>query len=299
MRRPGHPFGAAALCLAALVPSSAAAGTLAWLAPAGAPKAVPARVVSLAPSLTEILFAVGAGDLVKGVTRYDDWPLEAQRLPRVGGYLDIDIEAVLALKPGAVLCEPNSGIKNVVERLAGAGIPVGVVTTTDVASIFTAIEEIGAVVGRKSEAVATASSLRAQLRAVEAAVAGRAPVSVLLFYNVQPLMAAGRGSFADEALRIAGGKNLAGDSPVMYPVYDAEKVAALDPLVIIDQSEETMGSTGLDGAPSAFWKKWPQLKAVKAGRVQTVPGGYLFRPGPRIVESIGKIARMLHPGAFK
>lgn len=288
----------AVLCLCALCPAAAGAGTLTWLDPAGPPKGPVKTIVSLAPSITEILFAVGAGDRIVGVTRYDDWPPAAKAIRRVGGYLDVDLETVLTLKPGAVLCEPNAGIKNVVERLAGAGIPVGVVTTVDVASIFRAIEEVGAAVGRKTEGEAQAAMLRTAFAAVKTAVAGREPVPVLLFYNVQPLMTAGRGSFADEALRIAGGKNLAGDSPVMYPVYDLEKVAAMDPRVIIDQSEETMGDTGLAGEPSPFWKRWPALRAVKDGRVYTVPGGYLFRPGPRIVHSIELIARMLHPEAF-
>jgi len=284
---------------AALIASPARAGALEWLPPAGPPQGAVSSDVSLAPSITAMTYAVGAGDLVKGVTRYDDWPPAAQKIRRIGGYLDVDLEAVIGLKPAAVLCERNSGIKNVVTRLAGAGIHVGVVSTPDVASIFTAIEEVGAAVGRAPEGREKAAALRAQLQALEKRLAGRAPVPVLLFYNVQPLMAAGKGSFADEALRLAGGLNAAGDSPVMYPVFDAEKVVALDPQVIIDQSEETMGITGLAGEPAAYWKKWPQLRAAKAGRIHTVPGGYLFRPGPRIVDSIEKIARLLHPEAFK
>lgn len=288
----------AALCLCALLPAAAGAGTLSWLDPAGPPKGAVRRIVSLAPSITETLFAVGAGDRIVGATRYDDWPPEAKKIRRVGGYLDVDLETIMTLKPDAVFCETNAGIKNVVERLAGAGIPVGIVTVADVASIFTAIEEVAAAVGRKAAGGEEAASLRASFAKVRGAVAEREPVPVLLFYNVQPLMAAGRGSFADEALRIAGGRNLAGDSPVMYPVYDIEKVSAMDPRVIVDQSEETMGETGLAGEPSSLWKKWPGLRAVKDGRVHTVPGGYLFRPGPRIVDSIEKIARMLHPEAF-
>jgi iron complex transport system substrate-binding protein len=287
------------ILLIASLPAPAHAGAIEWLAPAGPPAGKLTSVVSLAPSITEMIFAVGAGGLVQGVTRYDDWPPEVQKVRRVGGYLDVDIEAVLALKPGAVFCEPNSGIKNIVTRLAGAGIPVGVVRTTDTASIFSAIEEVGAAVGRLDEGRKTAAALRGRLAALQKRIAGRAPAPVLLFYNVQPLMAAGNGSFADEALRIAGGNNLAGGSPVMYPVYDIEKVTALDPAVVIDQSESTMGAAGLSGSPSTFWKKWPDLRAVKTGRVVTIPGGYLFRPGPRIVDSIEMIARLLHPEAFK
>ncbi|MBI5528567.1 MAG: cobalamin-binding protein [Deltaproteobacteria bacterium] len=282
----------------AVIPLDVSAGVLAWLPPAGEPKAPPARIVSLAPSITEMLFEIGAGGRVVGVTRYDDWPPEAKKVRQIGGYLDVDIETVMLLKPDAVFCEPNAGIKNVVERLAGAGIPVGVVTVAEVASIFLAIEELGRAVGHEEKAKATAAGLRTRLDALKKRIEGTAPATVLLFFNVSPLMAAGKGAFADEALRLAGGKNLAGESPVMYPVYDVEKVAALDPAVIVDQSEATMGATGLSGDSAAFWKKWPNLKAVKTRRVHTVPGVYLFRPGPRIVESIEKLARTLHPEAF-
>jgi len=284
--------------IATLIPPNASAEALTWLPPAGPPKGPVMSVVSLAPSVTEMLFELGAGDLVKGVTRYDDWPPAAQKIRRVGGYLDVDLETVILLRPDAVLCEPNAGIKNIVERLAGAGIPVGVVTTPDVSSILNAIEEVGTSVGKAAAGRERAAALRAQLDGLKKKIAGREAVPVLLFYNVAPLMAAGKGSFADEALRLAGGKNLAGSSPVMYPVYDIEKVAALDPEVIIDQSEDTMSAAGLSGEPSPLWKKWTNLRAVKRGRVHTVPGGYLFRPGPRIVDSIEKIARMLHPEAF-
>lgn len=278
--------------------ADASAGVLAWLPPAGPPKAPPARIVSLAPSITEMLFEIGAGANVVGVTRYDDWPPEAKKIKQVGGYLDVDIETVMSLKPNAVFCEPNAGIKNVVERLSGAGIPVGVVTVAEVPAIFLAIEELGRTVGREGKAKARAVRLRERLEALQRRIEVRSPIPALLFFNVAPLMAAGKGTFADEALRLAGGKNLAGGSPVMYPVYDVEKVAALDPAVIIDQSEATMGATGLSGESSAFWKKWPNLRAVKTGRVHTIPGVYLFRPGPRIVESIETLAKVLHPDVF-
>ncbi|MFA6034835.1 MAG: helical backbone metal receptor, partial [Myxococcota bacterium] len=179
-------FAAVLAAVMTAAAGSARAGTLEWLQPPGAPGSPPKKVISLAPSITEILFEVGSGGAVAGATRYDDWPPEARKIKRVGGYLDADIEAIIAMKPDAVFCEKNSGVKNTVEKLASLGIPVGVVSTPDMGSILSATEEIGAAMGRAAAGKQSAASMRARLGAVESAVRGLRRPGVLVLYNIAP-----------------------------------------------------------------------------------------------------------------
>jgi iron complex transport system substrate-binding protein len=281
-----------------LFPIAAPGETLEWLKPSGPPAAPPSRVVSLAPSITEILFEIGAGEAVAGVTRYDDWPPQVRSIKRVGGYLDLDFETVISLRPDAVLCEPNSGIKGAVERMAGAGIHVGVVQTPDAAAIFEAVERLGEVMGRAAQGAQKAAALRSRIAAVREKVRGLDATGVIILFNAVPPMAAGPGTFADSIITLAGGRNLAADARVGYPVLDRERLLVLDPDVIIDQSEAAMSSGGNTGRPSPAITGIKGLKAVKNGRVHSMPGLYLFRPGPRVAESVEGLAAFFHPEVF-
>jgi iron complex transport system substrate-binding protein len=288
----------AATVITLLLPGQSGAGVLEWLPPAGPPKGDGGRIVSLAPSITEILFEIGAGKRIVGVTRYDDWPPAVKSIKRVGGYLDVDLETIISLKPEIVFCEPNSGIKSAVERLAETGVHVGVVRVNDVESIIRAVSEIGASIGNAAEAGKRAREMRSSLADVSARIAHLRPVRILIFFNVNPLMAAGKGTFTDSVISLAGGENLADDSPISYPIMDRERLSALDPDVIIDQSEAAMGTSGAIPYPSAVILGMKYLKAVGGGRVYSLPGNYLFRPGPRIIQGIETLAHALHPEAF-
>jgi len=284
------------IVLTLLSPTCVNADVIMWLPPAGPPKInKPGKIISLAPSITEILFHIGAGNLVVGVTRFDDWPPQVSNIKRVGGYLDIDIEAIAAIKPDIVFCEMNSGVKNAVEHLAKLNINVAIVKADDVESVIDAIAAVGKAVGMEKESLAKADDLKLRLGHVRASIAGLKPVPMIVFFNFEPLMAAGRGTFTDSIIRMAGGINLADFSGVKYPVIDREMLVKLDPDVIIDQTGHVIIDGGVVEQKPQFLNDFKNIKAVKNNRIYSLPGYYMFRPGPRVVDNVEKLAGILHP----
>ena len=273
--------------------------TLALLAceepPAPAPAGPPRRIVSLAPSVTELLFALGTGDRVVGGTRFCDYPPEAAGLPRVGGYTDPSVEAVAGLKPDLVLAVPSPANRRPVEALRRLGLSVEIVSDRRLADVRQALATVGDLLGRQAAARAAVARLDAGLDTVRRRVAGRPRPSVLLVYGHRPLVVAAAGSWAGELLAIAGGDNVvAGDG---YPLRPLEQVLADAPAVIVDVAMAPAGSRREEAV--RFWTRWPSLPAVRDGRVHVLNGGALMRPGPRAPEAAAALARVLHPEASR
>jgi iron complex transport system substrate-binding protein len=263
------------------------------------PKAAPRRVVSLAPSLTEIVFALGAGERVVGVTRFDDYPPAVLALPRVGGFTDPSLEAILGLQPDLVLCVPNAGNRPAMEAVVRLGVPVLVLPAERFEDVFQAVDALGRELEVKPAAEALIARLRARVAEVEVRVAGRARPRVLLVYGHKPLVAAGPGTFADEMIRLAGGRNVLEVKGPSYPTLPMEEVLALAPEVILDAA---MSGTGSEVSPEEArqaWSRWKVLPAVSAGRVHVVDSAVWFRPGPRIVDGLEQLEKLLHPAGSK
>jgi len=298
--RPGRTSAIAALLCAAALAAAAPAGAALVRDAVGRSVAVPEaprRIVSLAPNITEILYAVGAGDLVVGVTDYCEWPPEAARKPHVGGFVNPSIEAVAALDPDLVLATADGNRPEDVERIAGLGIPVYTVDTRSVAEILRTIDTVGELVGRGKPARALVGELAARREAVRARVAGLPPVPVFVAIDRRPLISAADGTFVGEMIALAGGRNVAGDSPVKYPVVSMERLLAADPAVIVDATDADRPD---DAAAAARWRELPgaaALTAVRTGRVHAVGDGSFFIPGPRIMDRLEHLARLLHPPA--
>jgi iron complex transport system substrate-binding protein len=250
------------------------------------PEAAPKRVVSLAPNLTEILFALGVGERVVGVTTYDDYPEAVRKLPRVGGFIDPSLEAILALKPDLTVCVPNSGGKNRMQTLSRMGVPVLVLPSYRLEDIFQAIEKLGEIFGRKPKARELTKDMRGRIEAVRERVRNASRPKVLLVYGHRPLVAAGRGSFADSLLTIAGGENVLGKSKVRYPTIAMEEVIRLAPEIVIDASASGSGAEMTQAEVNKTWSRWKVLPAVKAGRIHIFDSALWFRPGPRIVQGL-------------
>ena len=259
------------------------------------PNGVPKRVVSLAPNLTEILFALNAGGLVVGVTRYDDYPPEVAGIPKVGGFIDPSLEAILACKPDLVVCVPNSGGRDRLEALAKIGVPVLVLPAYGLEDIFTSIDTIGRIMEQKPEAARLIADIHERISRIESAVAGKARPKVLLVYGHRPLIAAGKGSFGDSLLALAGGANVVGASKVPYPSVPMEEIIRLQPEIVIDASMSGFGAEMTNEEVTAFWDKWKILPAVKTGKVHLFDSSVWFRAGPRIVEGIERLVRIIHP----
>jgi iron complex transport system substrate-binding protein len=253
------------------------------------PLAAPARrVVSLAPNITEILFAVGAGPQVVGVTDHCDHPAAATLLPRVGGFINPSLERVVALAPDLVLATADGNRAADVERLASMGTPVFVIDPRRIDDVLRSIATIGRLTGHGEEATRLVDSLAGRRRAVAARRRDPAP-SVLLLVGIHPLVGVGPGTFLDDLLREAGGRNALASSPVRYPLLSAESLLAAAPDVIVVDAVEA-GDAG-DLARSV--PGWSDLAAVRAGSVHLLRDDTLLRPGPRIGDGLELLAELL------
>jgi iron complex transport system substrate-binding protein len=265
---------------------------------AGAPAlAAPQRIVSLAPSITETLFALGVGERVVGVSTHCDYPPAATRIDRVGTFLQPNVERILARRPDLVIAVPSPGNRAQVERLRELGVEVLIVDPGRIGAILEAIRSIAAAVGVPQEGARLIARIEGELRAVEARVAGAPRVRTLLLVGRAPFIAAGADTYQDELITRAGGINVAAGSGQAWPNLSLEFVVAQAPEVIIDAS---MGSEeAADRADSlAFWDAFPSMPAVRDRRIHGYRAYELLRPGPRIAETLAAVARFLHPGRF-
>jgi iron complex transport system substrate-binding protein len=258
------------------------------------------RVVSLSPSTTEAVFALGAGGQLVGRSRYCDWPPEVSRLPAVGGFADPSLEAIMGLAPTLVVGARGPAGPVLEKTLRARGIATSFPETESLAQIEAMLVELGHRLGRDEAAAEVVASIRARRDAVARAVAGRPPVRTLFLFDVGPIVAAGPGSFPDELVRLAGGANVV-DRGGAYPTLGIERVIALDPDVILDAAAAAHGIGAGGGAPAGVGvlhdaPGWRELRAVKQGRVRAIDTSVALRPGPRIGEGLAVVARALHEG---
>jgi len=269
-----------------------------WMGPARPRGWTPQRIVSLAPSLTEILFLLGAQSRLKGVTRFCDWPAAARRLPRVGGYIDPNLEAVMALKPDLVLAQPNSGNRKVVKNLARMGIRIMLIRLYSIADIWASIRELGLILGKAKEARILLKSIKARMARVSDRLKDAGTKKILLIYGTKPLIAAGRGTFGDELIRLVGGRNIAQESKIRYPIFSLERILALKPEVILSATMSAAKGHCL-ASVKRYWSRWPSLPAVKKGAIRWISPSLIARPGPRIDRTFEMMAKAIYPERFK
>jgi iron complex transport system substrate-binding protein len=251
-----------------------------WLGPSA--PAAPRRVISLAPSLTDTVVALGLADRLVGVTRYDDAP-EVARLPRVGGFLDPNPEAVLGLRPDLVLWLTDGGALGPVRKIAELGVPVRALPVVSVADALAAARLVGAALGEPLAGERLAERLDRALAAARRRGEGRRPVRVLVVVGREPLVVAGPGSYPDELLRLAGGRNaVEGGRP--WPVFPLERAVALDPDLVVD---------GALNEPREALSRLAAIPAVRRGAVHRLRSDAALRPGPRLVEAVAELEAAL------
>jgi iron complex transport system substrate-binding protein len=260
------------------------------------PDTTPMRIVSMAPSLTEILFALDLGDRVVGVTSYCDYPSEARERPEVGGFVNPSVEAVLALEPDLVVVSPAAGNRDAALAIRGAGIRLEVVPAETLDDTFAAIRAIAQLGGVPERGEALAGSLRTRLDTVSEKVAGLPPVRTLFSVQIDPLIAAGRGTLPAELMELAGGVNVVDGE--RYPRIGIESILSEAPQVILQSSMDTT-DPGADQASIDYWNRWTSIPAVRDGRVIVFDGTTALRAGPRVAEAVEFIARSLHPEAIE
>ena len=252
------------------------------------------RVISLAPNLTEIVFAVGAGDRLVGRTSYCDYPAEAKEVAEVGDTLHPSLERIIALRPQVVLISTASQLEVFTQQLQNQNIAVFVTDPHDLDGVFRTIEHVGEIVGQKQQAQNVVQKLRERAKAVDDAVKGKPPVRVFYQVSGEPLYTIGRDSFITDLMRRAGGVSVTADVPGAWPKYSNESALAARPDAIILPTGGSMGA-----ANSSVTDALRQSPAVLSGRVYRINDDHLARPGPRSLDGLEAMARALHPEAFK
>ena len=252
------------------------------------------RVVSLAPNLTEIVFAVGAGDRLVGRTSYCDFPPEAKAVAEVGDTLHPSLERIIALKPQVVLVSTASQLEVFTKQLQEHDIAVFVTDPHDLNGVFHSIEQIGVIVGSAEKAKDVSSELKLRVMNVAKKLHTAPPVRVFFQVSAEPLYTAGKDSFVNQLIEFAGGISVTADVPGAWPRFSAEAALATKPDAIILPTGGSMGENNTTVVDAL--KRSP---AVLHGRVYKINDDLLVRPGPRAVEGLEEMAKALHPEAFK
>ncbi len=259
------------------------------------------RIVSLAPSNTEILFAIGAGGQVVGRDQFSDYPSQAQSIADVGGNAGaFNTEAILALKPDLVLASQLSPAEQV-KALEDLGLKVYLLPNpTTLEEMFDILSLVGQITGRQKEAIALVEQLTARVKAIDEKLVG-ASESPLVFYeldatDINAPYTAGPGTFIDMLIARAGGVNLGGKLPDAYPQVSIEKLLVDNPQVII-LGDSTWG--GVTPETVMARESWSSLQAVQQNRVYAFDENLVVRPGPRLVDGLEALAKLLHPELFE
>lgn len=248
------------------------------------------RIVSLAPSITETLFAIGAGGQIAGVTDYCNYPEEATRKPHVGGVINPSIETVIGLKPDLILLSMEGNMRDDFAKLTAFGIPVVVSNPRTLEGIYRSISHLGIVTGRTEQAKTLVSSLRSRASAVLRKASALPKRSLLLFVALEPIVVVGNGTFIAELLESAGGINTAAQAPSSYPLYSREAVLKDNPDLLIFLSDVLSSPAGLAGR----YPEWSSLKALRHKQVYTINADIVSRPGPRAVEALETLFTLIH-----
>ncbi|MBF8259765.1 MAG: Fe/B12 periplasmic-binding protein [Actinobacteria bacterium] len=246
----------------------------------------PGRVVSMAPSLTEMVFLLGQERKIVGVTRYCNHPPQAKTLPKMGGIADPDIERIVAASPDLVLCTTDGNPREKVKALEELGIPCFAVAPQDLAGIYAAVERIGALLGVPERAKREADALRARAKRAARGKRGPAP-RVLFVVSTSPIIAAGRETFMDELISLAGGTNAVASFSGRYPRLSVEGLISILPDIVFVAAME-----GVEKFPDEV-TRWKEVPAFRDREVFSLDGDLVTRPGPRMVAALEEISRAL------
>lgn len=252
----------------------------------------PKRVVSLAPSITEIIFALAQEHRLKGVTRYSDFPPEAAKLPKVGSYVYLDLERIAALQPDLCIAIKDGNPKQVADKLGSLKIPVYAVDPRNLDTAAETLLEIGRLLNADEKAEKLMHDMRSRIRRIQS-LAAKAEDRPGVFFQIgiSPMVAVGTNTFIHELIITAGGRNLSAGA-VPYPRYSREQIIALSPEIIIITS---MARGEIFERVKAEWQVWPDLPAVKNNRIFLVDSNIFDRPTPRLVNGLELLFRLIHP----
>ena len=256
----------------------------------------PKRIVSLAPNITEILFSLGLDEEIVGVSIHCTFPEKANTKARIGSYIRLDFEKIISLKPDLIIATGAGNTKDMVGRLRELGFSTYVIYPKNFSDILKNIAHIGQVVNREKESRGIIEGLRKRSQQVIELTKDLPRPKVFIQIGEAPMVTVGKGSFADDLIRLAGGENIAGKEKEVYPRLGMEEILKRSPEVIMISS---MNPKGDYRKVFQEWTRWKTLPAVKNGRVHIIDSDLIDRPSPRIIEGLEEFARILHPETFK
>ncbi len=255
-------------------------------------KAPPKRIVSMAPSLTEILYYLGLEDRIAGVTQFSYYPPEAAQKPNVGSYINLNAEKIVSLNPDLAIGTKDGNKPTTVRLLEQAGIPVYIVNPRNIEDVISTIYAIGELCGVGKKAKELSTRLGTRVNSIYAKTMSLKKPLVFLQINIKPIMTVNKNTFHNDVIRLAGGDNMAKNQPITYPRISIEEVMRRGPEVIVISSMERGGSFE---RARKDWMKWSSIPAVKNRRVHLINSDLLDRPSPRIVKGLETMARLIHP----
>jgi ABC-type Fe3+-hydroxamate transport system substrate-binding protein len=263
--------------------------------------APPRRIVSLVPSVTEIVFALGAEDRLVGRTDYCEYPPAARGKPSVGGMVNPSLETLVALKPDLVIATDEGNREETFQQLARLRIPTYLVHATRLSALLDLIGRVGELTGHAAAVAPLTDGLARRVDAVRRAVAPFPRPRVLYVIWPEPLIVPGRESLLTELIDVAGGESVTGQERQAYVRFSVEAAVALAPQVIVlaDHASANGGGSGAGRPEPEKWRRFTSVPAIRAGRLHSVDLSILHRYGPTVVDGLESLARLIHPEAFR
>jgi len=257
----------------------------------------PKRIVSLAPSVTETLFALGLDEEIVGVTTFSDYPEAARSKSCVGSYVSISLEKVVSLSPDLIIGTADGNKIETVEQLERVGFPVYMINPSNLDEIFKMVLDIGRVTGKENEAKKLVCNLRERVRIVVSQTAGLKKPKVFFQIGIDPIVTVSSNTLHNELITLAGGINISGNEATKYPRYSIEEIIVRKPEIIIVSSMKR--GEDFDRIRDK-WKRWKNIPAVKNNRIHIFNSDLTDHPSPRIVDGLEELAKIIHPGvSFK
>jgi len=249
----------------------------------------PQRIVSLAPSITEILFFLGLGDRVVGVTRYCNFPPEAQRKRVIGGVIDPNYEIIASLKPDLIIMTVEGNTREAFDKLSELGFKIFVTNPRNFDGILKTILDFGKICGVEARANYLVDSLKLELEKIKDVNTGKKKPKILVLISLNPLMSAGKNTFINEIIERAGGVNVAGKLKQNYPIFSREEILKVNPDMIILTESEIEKEELLKQFP-----EWKYINAIKENRIFKIEPDIILRPSPRVILATKVIAQMIN-----
>jgi len=252
----------------------------------------PGRIVSLAPNITETLFALGLENEIIGVTVFSDYPAAAGKKPKVGSFVNLSLEKIVSLSPDLVIATANGNRKKTILKLESMGIPIYVIRPEGFEDIFKTIVNIGRITGKEGVATALVDKLQRRVRRVRSMAESLKKPRVFFQIGIDPIVSVGRDTIHNRLITLAGGINVLGDVAIEYPRISIEKIIMKRPDIIIISSMKRGGKFTLE---KNKWSMWKDIPAVKSGSIHVIDSDLTDHFSPRIVDGLEELFRIMHP----